>query len=475
MKTKFLKSMSIILALILVMCTLAACTKNLQNTIVGKWYDPNGKCLDIRSDGTYKLEDDYGTGTWKYLDDGKTIELTDYLGSTIETNLQVDEKGSYIDLGYWGKFYNEKEIKDKEERANGITVTITNASPFYNDRALIEYEDLNKNKYIALIDNKGNIIKKFVDENQITDFAFGMAYIGDTLFDKNGKEIMKGNVVAIGENAILVSEYQEDINGKKYDFKVVDKNGKCTQEVELPEVEYLSRGFSYAGCGIFQCLIKESDRRTEINNDLLLFNAKTGNKTILSIGSEIEFINDIAVYKDEFNTYYSITADFTEKTIGKFKCNSENYLVSTDKENIIITNIENDKSVELKEYSSEQFISLEYKGNFGLIKLKGKEGGNYFTVIDKEGNTLFEPRNIPQFIYFDGEKIVCMVKKGNWGGTDEYEILNVNGEKVSDFKLENKIVKGIENDIIIAEHDFNVDGYCYVDLKGNTLFEMLYE
>ncbi len=97
------KCIALLVAIILGIFTLCACTESdtkETDTLVGKWYNPDNRCLDIRSDGTYKLEDAYGTGKWKYLDDAITIEFTDFYGDTQESKINEDEQGQYIDFGF---------------------------------------------------------------------------------------------------------------------------------------------------------------------------------------------------------------------------------------------------------------------------------------------------------------------------------------------------------------------------------------
>ncbi len=96
---------ALIISVFLMFSVLSACG-NSRETPVGKWYNEKDKCLDIRKDGTWKLEGSYGTGTWKELDDG-TFEFTDFYGDTQESRINEDEEGKYIDFGYYGDFYKQ--------------------------------------------------------------------------------------------------------------------------------------------------------------------------------------------------------------------------------------------------------------------------------------------------------------------------------------------------------------------------------
>lgn len=135
------KTISIVLTIFVLMMLLSGCGSSEKN-IVGQWYNEKGKCLDVRSDGSWKLEDSYGTGTWKYLEDKVTIEFTDFYGDTQESEINEDELGKYIDFGYYGNFYKDSypsedkiaEIKAKNAISlnpfDGIKYEVSGISPY---------------------------------------------------------------------------------------------------------------------------------------------------------------------------------------------------------------------------------------------------------------------------------------------------------------------------------------------------------
>ena len=126
MKTK-MRSLIFLFMLLLLLCIVSGCTSNPSKEIVGEWYNSKGKCLNIYSDGSWKLEDSYGTGTWKLLGDKDTFEFTDFYGDTQESVINKDNRGKYIDFGYYGAFYrdkypleNDKEGGDNSEAKNSV-------------------------------------------------------------------------------------------------------------------------------------------------------------------------------------------------------------------------------------------------------------------------------------------------------------------------------------------------------------------
>ncbi len=112
MKKKTKKFSAILLVFAILLCSLTGCSST--SSITGKWYNTGGKCLDIRKDGSWKLEDSYGSGTWKVLDDGKTFEFKDFYGDTHETTISEDDIGKFIDFGHYGDFYKDKAPDDED-------------------------------------------------------------------------------------------------------------------------------------------------------------------------------------------------------------------------------------------------------------------------------------------------------------------------------------------------------------------------
>lgn len=132
--------MSSVLVFVCLLCGLSGC--GVKDTLVGKWYNSKEKCLDIRSDGTWKLDGSYGTGTWKILDDNKTVEFLDFYGDSQNAAIEEDELGKYIDFGHYGNFYKDSYPSDDKVAAakaknavkidpfKGIKYEVTGISPY---------------------------------------------------------------------------------------------------------------------------------------------------------------------------------------------------------------------------------------------------------------------------------------------------------------------------------------------------------
>ena len=103
---KTVKIFSVVLAIVILVTSLTSCGGNKvsKNDIIGQWYSDSGEMeIDVRKDGTYD-DRGYGTGTWKYLDDGVTVEFTDFYGYTKTTTVIKDDYGYSI---YNGRYYRD--------------------------------------------------------------------------------------------------------------------------------------------------------------------------------------------------------------------------------------------------------------------------------------------------------------------------------------------------------------------------------
>lgn len=108
------KIISVIFIAMFCICTFCACRGT--SSIVGQWYDDNNKCLEIRSDGTYVKDGEYGSGSWKKLDNGK-FELTDFYGDYSETEVSKDEYGKWVKYN-GGMYYKDEYPQAKRDAEN---------------------------------------------------------------------------------------------------------------------------------------------------------------------------------------------------------------------------------------------------------------------------------------------------------------------------------------------------------------------
>ncbi len=124
---------ALVLLIVITISTISGCSGS--SGIVAKWYDSKGHCLDIRKDGTFKLDGEYGTGKWKKLDNSN-YELYDFYGQPYEAELKKDDKGVFLDIEMYGDFYkgsypdennNDNNNNNFNENDNYQEVTTTEA------------------------------------------------------------------------------------------------------------------------------------------------------------------------------------------------------------------------------------------------------------------------------------------------------------------------------------------------------------
>lgn len=126
------KITAIALLLVLLLSVFTGCSGN--SGIVGEWYDSKGHCLDIRKDGSFKLDGEYGTGKWKKLDN-TNYEFYDFYGQVYEAELKGNSNGAFLDIEWYGDFYkgsypdddNNNNNSNSNEKDNYQEVTTTEA------------------------------------------------------------------------------------------------------------------------------------------------------------------------------------------------------------------------------------------------------------------------------------------------------------------------------------------------------------
>lgn len=144
---KTVKLVSIVLMIISILLSLSACG-GIEDDIIGMWYDDDGNVLSVQKDGTYNFNGEYGSGTWKILDDDETIEFTDFYGMTKNIEITEDDLGQYIfyhqEKLYKDAYPSEEEISRQEEEISkereknateldafdGISYEVSGISPY---------------------------------------------------------------------------------------------------------------------------------------------------------------------------------------------------------------------------------------------------------------------------------------------------------------------------------------------------------
>ena len=487
---KIKRALALVVIVCITVCTLSACNADPQKSIEGKWYDSSGKCLDIRSDGTYKLDNDYGTGRWKFLDDGETIEFTDFYGSTLETKVGTESKKQYIILGNYGKFYNKStENNANAENNTTSTKTITystllagKGNSFHNGKALVEYKDTTGKICAALIDTNGKILynvenarafdiiepymkfkPSFADigcievmgenSNTITEFQ---------IINQDGKLVKSSldgefdKILACGDGLALVYKDKSDVNGRHNFYGVINASGKWEQP--LIEIEASTKA-CYVGCGIFQ--IRGGTNNVLLNSNTGKFSVLNGKRSYQDYFIELHFINNIAFYySNDNNQISSIDTNFEIKNMDSYNQKKGPYIIKNDPEHLVFYSPISLKTIELQQYSANQVIDMTFFEKFTLITLNGKDGHDYFTVLNESGEELFAPiRCISSDVEFAGEYIAFRKDYSI------YSVVNLQGNIIAD-NLNYEKIYAFNGDIAVAAIN---KGGCFINLKGEKI------
>jgi hypothetical protein len=120
------------------------------------------------------------------------------------------------------------------------------------------------------------------------------------------------------------------------------------------------------------------------------------------------------------------------------------------------------KAIDLSEYNlSVSNSNAMFSGGYCLLYLQNDQGSSYYTVIDKSGQMMFEPRKRE-----NNEKLILrcgMVVM-------EKAVMDAYGEIIAEFdKLET--VSDYFDDIALVEvNDYNSPEIYYIDKSGNRIF-----
>lgn len=166
---------------------------------------------------------------------------------------------------------------------------------------------------------------------------------------------------------------------------------------------------------------------------------------------------------------------------GQMRVETENYREQITGTNIQLFDFEKETVKDL----SDQFIMLENqplftKNGYALIIFQNQGGATYYTVIDREGNKLFEPQKRNNEASFgaksNGESRI--VKSENLYENDYFVVEDDGVSKIIDknnneilVAEENEIFEGITNNVVKVhwEKTGYHEQYYYKDLQGNKI------
>ena len=349
--------------------------------------------------------------------------------------------------------------------------------------------------YNAVIDESGkikwllDINKRYDGERLISTEFFGK---GSTIFvtdktveiiglDGQIKATLTGEyeIKAYGGGYVWLYQDASDISTVKHLYGVMDYNGNWVQALTDLGVEGKWDNVSYIGDGVFGAREKWSsmtyammkptsqgvqtiatmtnlytDRSLDFENGLAYapMGKFNNDSTTLSNGSEQNISSDFILKTD--GTYTEIaTPDIY--TNGKALYDEDGHYKIIDYTKATPT------SAIYNNYAVNQIASVEFVGDYGLVKINGADGKDYFTVINTQGQELYEPKE------YDDWYSVRLFVDGN---------VYHNGKHFNTTGVETTVSYKDYSDAgrkYLAKWDSS-SGYSYYKANGEKLFDKLY-
>ena len=471
-----------VLIFALLALTLSACGKS--SKITGEWYNEKGETLNVQQDGSYNYEGEYGTGTWKVLDDKKTIEFRDFYGETTNVELVKDDLGEKIKYhGY--DFYKDSYPSNDENKGEQISeLNLTRVADFKNGYAWVE----SSGGSYSLINTKGKAIYTSESCYKYYDMSNDACFVQEKIdeekyvykiIDKNGQTVASSadgefdEILASGDNLFLVHKYEGSIDSSRDLYGTINEKGKFVNKLrECPFMysQYLSA--KYIGAKSF--LLGESsffynssiymsscDKFFENSNheyaaegagdDLYILD----NRGIKAEGSEKEY--RYSEFGDDGYKYVVIRSDGKIEKAPEFNRIVNGLLVAEESGKKAVT-FNNPKTGKTFAFSKYYISDVKAADDNLLVSIKGDDGKNYYTVLDGNGNMLFEPILGTSATAGDGK--ITLLKD------DDYLVLDYSGNVIIDIGKYSYI--GTFNDGIAWAKNSS-DQYVGIDEKGNVV------
>lgn len=473
-----------VLIFTLLVLTLSACGKS--SKITGMWYNEKGETLNVQQDGSYNYEGEYGTGTWKVLDDKKTIEFRDFYGETTNVELVKDDLGEKIKYhGYY--FYKDSyPSKDENKGEQTSTLNLTRAADFKNGYAWVESSGGSH----SLINTKGKTIYTSASCYKYHDMSNDACFVQEKIdedkyvykiIDKNGQVVASSadgefdEILASGDNLFLVYKYEGSIDSSRDLYGTINEKGKFVNKLrECPFTysRYLSakyigaKSFLLVGFNQSSIYMSSCDKFFENSNseyaakgagdDLYILD----NHGIKAEGSEKEYrYNE---FSDDGYKYVVIRSDGKIEKAPEFDYIVNGFLINglfaaeeSGKKTVTFNNPKTGKTFAFSKYNISDVGSAD---NNLLVSIKGEDEKYYYTVLDGNGNMLFEPISGTNAYAGDGK--ITLLKD------DDYSVLDYSGNVIIDIGKYSYI--GTFNDGIAWAKNSS-DQYVGIDEKGSIV------
>lgn len=408
------------------------------------------------------------------------IQVTDSENAIVTANMEL--AGSQPQTVYFEMIYEQGGwyIHDMNDKKPTIVQTPTtdekhvapsSAGTFSDGVATVSYT-LDNVKYNGIINTKGKVIYATQEEAQFISIGKGATIVSlrdEKTYDRYPKYIVDatGKVVATlddgltlaayGDGMVLLYQRKETITEIQHNYAIMDASGNWLQPMINLGLENPSECY-YAGSGMFAV----NAWNGYYSDAFIFWNAQDGKMFFLSgLEEKIWFIDDVAfAYRTDYSRLINpfdisnLDVDYEgEELPGAFLLYKDgkydeidlsgieiknyanghlSYTTQEDEGKLFITNIfDSDQAAFVYDaYPANIVHSVQFVGEYGLLIITGANTHLYFTLIDKQGNQLFEPIETGyndnwsnwQSILFDGDTVVYEDKN------DKYCLANAAGE-----------------------------------------------
>ena len=367
----------------------------------------------------------------------KTINTAEE--TMMETSDSFDNiDDSVIDDGEIGNVYHPETAEILDNSRDGISDTVTlyptQLFEFSEGVAWVEgnREDTGDNIY-ALVNENGEAL--YVEEENVvyvSECKDGLSFIRtldqngnvvSKVIDKDGsliftsKETDNAVVLGYGDGVFIVGKQVQGFDINETQIGVVDKNGQWisnlgTDKFVVNETCYINNidkgkenTLQYLGEGVFMAYEEDNwlhkvfynvaeDVNFELNGYWYLMGNYYNGKLLMYNSNDYGYVG--VNYMDKIGNITMITGEVNTNKIGQYS----NGLWYYDGG---FYNDEGTKIVDIEQYK-EQIESVKHRypvfvDGYSVIALMGKDSKSYYTVIDMNGEFMFEPR-VLEFAYY---------------------------------------------------------------------------
>lgn len=391
------------------------------------------------------------------------------------------------------KDYESQPVSGDSEGGQNVALNPTEVRNFSNGYAWIESSG---SSVCSLIDTSGKIIctsTSYVEDydgrNDAHDMSNDACYVKEKVGDKDGEAIYnykiinkEGKVVtsstdgkfdeilAAGDNLFFVHKYESGIDVSRHLYGTINEKGEFVNQLkECPYGVLEKDKTKYIGGKAFLVNMDGS-----YYGNLYVYMSSNGkyfgevtDEGIGNVGSSLYVINQYGIKAEGSDTLYSprdgyehiaIRSDGKIEKAPAFDAVVNGMLIKKDydKKSVSFTDPTTGKTAAFSKYYPEYIIAAG-NDNF-LIMINGADGKYYYTVLDKNGNMLFEPIAGTNANASDGRLVLRT--------DDGYSVLDYTGKVIIPAGTYSEI-KPFNNGIAWAKN--SSDQYVGIDVNGKVV------